>query len=60
MDNDRALAVRRKIELYREYLAKGVDGGAGMIYLIEITKLELLLEEINDADKKGRGLSGKD
>ena len=52
MDEDRAAVARRKIELYREMLAKGVDGGTGMIYLVEITKLELLLEEINKADKK--------
>ena len=51
MDDDQVLAVRRKIELYREMLAKGVDGGTGMIYLIEVTKLELLLEE-NEAGKK--------
>jgi hypothetical protein len=59
MDEDRVAVVRRKLAFYRECLAKGVDGGSGMIYLVEITKLELLLEEIDDTDKKGRGLSGK-
>jgi hypothetical protein len=59
MDEDRAAVARRKIELNREMLAKGVDGGTGMIYLVEITKLELLLEEINNADKKGQRLGGK-
>ena len=54
MDEDRAAIARRKIALYREYLAKGVDGGTAMIYVVEITKLELLLEEIEVGKKEPR------
>ena len=53
MDEDRAAVARRKIELYREMLAKGVDGGTGMIYLVEITKLELLWKRSTTRTKRG-------
>lgn len=51
MDQDRAEAVRRKIACYREYLAKGVSGGMALVYIVEITKLELLLKDI-ETDRK--------
>jgi hypothetical protein len=51
-ENDDASACRRKIALYREYLANGVDGGWAMVYLSEIAKLELLLERIEAAAGK--------
>jgi hypothetical protein len=54
MDEDRAQAARRKIEIYRECLAKGVDGGTAMIYVVEITKLELLLEEIEASERAAK------
>jgi hypothetical protein len=46
MDTYDAIIARRKIELYRENLAKGVQGGMAVVYLVEIAKLELLLKQI--------------
>jgi hypothetical protein len=45
MVEDQAKLLRRKIEVYREALAKGVHGGLGVVYVVEIAKLELLLKQ---------------
>jgi hypothetical protein len=37
----------RKIELYRDYLAKGVADEMTVVYLTENVKLESLLKQIN-------------
>ena len=44
MGEAQAELLRRKIEVYREALAKGVHGGTAVVYLVEIAKLELLLK----------------
>jgi len=41
--------LRRKIALYREYLATGTDVGLAAIYLREITRLETELSQIEGA-----------
>jgi hypothetical protein len=49
----RADDVRRKLALYREYLANGVDPELTRIYLREITRLESELSQIeSDTDKR--------
>jgi hypothetical protein len=58
MDEGRADAVRRKIACYREYLAKGVSGGMALVYIVEITKLELLLKDIEADEEPVRGPQG--
>ena len=45
MAEDQANLLRRKIEVYRDALAKGVHGGMAVVYLVEIAKLELLLKQ---------------
>jgi hypothetical protein len=54
MDEDRAAAARRKIEHYRAMLAKAVDGGIAMIYVVEIAKLGLLLEETEASERAAK------
>ncbi|MDE2166041.1 MAG: hypothetical protein KGJ66_06865 [Alphaproteobacteria bacterium] len=49
----RADDLRRKLALYREYLAQGAGPEVATIYLRQITRLEAELEQIEtDADKR--------
>lgn len=41
-----AAEIRRRIALYREHLAQGVEGPYARIYLAEIAKLETMLKAI--------------
>jgi hypothetical protein len=50
----RADDVRRKLALYREYLANGVDPDLTRIYLREITRLEAELGRIESETDKRR------
>ena len=52
MDNDKAANARRKIELYRRYLAEGVTGELADMYLAEVVKLQIELDAIERAAKK--------
>jgi hypothetical protein len=46
MNDDEGAIARRKIELYRRYLAEGAEPELSRIYLMEIAKLHALLDEI--------------
>ena len=43
--NESSEAIRRKLALYRRYLADGVDENLARVYLKEIEKAELLLSD---------------
>ncbi len=49
---DRADQIRRKIALYRKYLAEGVDGDRAATYLREIKRLEGELAQRESGDDK--------
>lgn len=52
MAEDQANLLRRKLEVYREALAKGVHGGMAVVYLVEIARLELLLRQSQESTDK--------
>lgn len=48
----RAVELRRKLALYREYLAKGADPELAAIYLREVTRLEADLSQLESGTDK--------
>lgn len=46
MQQNRAETLRRRIELYRRLLSKGVDAGLARVYFFEIGEAELELAEM--------------
>ena len=46
MQQNRADTLRRRIELYRRLLSKGVSGDLARVYLFEIAEAELELAEL--------------
>lgn len=51
---NRAQKVRRKLALYREYLANGAESELARIYLREITRLEAELSQLESETGKRR------
>jgi len=50
-DNQRSESLRRKIDLYRKYLAEGVDDTLGRRYLREIAAAEAELRALKNPPK---------
>ena len=48
---ERTTELRRKIDLYREYLAGGVEGERATIYLRELQRLQAELDSL-ESDKR--------
>jgi hypothetical protein len=56
--NESSEAIRRKLALYRGYLADGVDENLARVYLKEIEKAELLLRDsVYASSHSGMGAS---
>jgi hypothetical protein len=56
MQQNRADTLRRRIELYRRVLSKGVDANLASVYLFEIGEAELELAELQrSSDDRGPG-----
>src|SRR5712671_5216141 len=55
MQQNRADTLRRRIELYRRLLSKGVDADLARVYLFEIGEAELELAEL----QRGRMTAGR-
>ena len=56
MQQNRAQTLRRRIELYRSLLSKGVGADLARVYLFEIAEAELELAELErPPDERGPG-----
>src|SRR2546423_6702243 len=53
MQQNRADILRRRIELYRRLLSKGVDANLASVYLFEIGEAELELAELQRSSDDG-------
>ena len=55
MQQNRADTLRRRIELYRRLLSKGVNADLARVYLFEIAEAELELAELLKPANEGLG-----